>query len=364
MQKEFHYYATYCAAYLAGYTHDDCLQIAHSAALVDFCSEDYLAELSAPATAATTQLQLEMVDMKTDWFGRTRITEIWSSFHFLPGNLYAEPGKGGRRYKDKYRLICDVNSDLLVKTVELARGESLQAVGMAMHILADTWAHRYFAGTPSLVINNVNYNFYERVPEGEGTVERLVTFRHNPKAKDDPERSIYTNTIYRSSENSVMNLGHGRAGHLPDYGYAVYRYLPAWADYREVVKKNPEDFHHAFCQMVYALKCLRTQGRTFEKDTYDRESVEPYTEEICSILNHRSLEADLGWKEMGERLSGQTLPDFSPSMWRDEYLKAGQGDKEQTVLGRFFRAAIRQKEMVVGEIKASGNRILKTKKRR
>ena len=90
MQKEFHYYATYAAACLAGYSHEESLQIAYSAALVDFCSEDYLGELSAPVKAATTQLQLEMVDMKTDKFGRTKITEIWSSFHFLPGDLYAE----------------------------------------------------------------------------------------------------------------------------------------------------------------------------------------------------------------------------------------------------------------------------------
>ena len=364
MQKEFHYYATYCAAYLAGYPHEDSLQIAYSAALVDFCSEDYLMELSAPIRAATTQLQLEMVDTKTDWFGRTKITEIWASFHFLPGNLYAEVGKGIREYRDKYRLICDVNSDLLVKTVELARGESLQAVGVAMHILADTWAHRYFAGTPSLVINNVNYNFYERVPDGDGTVDRPVTFRHNPKAKDEPERSIYTNTIYRSSENSVMNLGHGRAGHLPDYGYAVYRYLPAWADYEEIVKNNPEDFYHAFGQMVYALKCLRTEGGVFQKDTYDTESVGPYEEEIRGILAIRRIDADLGWKDLGERLSGQVLPEFSNTTWREEYLKAGRDEKERTVLGRFIRAAIRQKEMVVGEIKASGSRILKTKKRK
>ena len=364
MQKEFHYYATYCAAYLAGYSHEDSLQVAYSAALVDFCSDDFLKELSAPATAATTQLQLEMVDMKTDRFGRTRITEIWSSFHFLPGNLYAEVGKGGRHYKDKYRLICDVNSDLLVKTVELARGESLQAVGVAMHILADTWAHRSFAGTPSLVINNVNYNFFERVPEGDGTVDRRVSFRHNPKAKDVPERSLYTNTIYRSSENSVMNLGHGRAGHLPDYGYAVYRYLPAWADYEEILKNNPEDFYHAFGQMVYALKCLRMRDVVFQKDTYDTESVSAYEETIRGILTKRDIMADLGWKDLGEQLSGRELPEFSTSTWREEYLNAEKDRKEQTVLGRFFRATIRQKEMVVGEIKASGNRILKTKKRK
>lgn len=361
MQKEFHYYATYTAAYLAGFSHEESVEIAYSAALVDFCSEDYLAELSAPARAATTQLQLEMVDTNSDWAGRRKITEIWASFHFLPGDLYREVKKGGRRYEEKYRLICDVNSDLLVKTVELARGKGLQAVGLALHILADTWAHRYFAGTPSLVINNTNYSFYERVPGETGYEDRPVVFRHNPSGKDDPEKGIYVNTIYRSSENSVMNLGHGRAGHLPDYSFAVYRYLPAWGDYEEVLKNNPEDFRHAFGQMVYALKCLRTET-PFEKDTYDTESVGPLEEEIRRILTHRSVESDLGWKELGEKLSGKTVPDFSVTDYCEEYRKAADGEKEETVLGRFFAAAIRQKNMVTQEICQSGNRILLKRK--
>ena len=34
-----------------------------------------------------------------------------------------------------HRLICDGNSDLLVKTVELARGESLEAVGIVIKVI-------------------------------------------------------------------------------------------------------------------------------------------------------------------------------------------------------------------------------------
>jgi len=35
MQKDFHYYATYCAAVIAGYNHEDSLTIAYSAQFVD-----------------------------------------------------------------------------------------------------------------------------------------------------------------------------------------------------------------------------------------------------------------------------------------------------------------------------------------
>ena len=71
---------------------------------------------------------------------------------------------------------------------ELAKGKGLEAAGLAMHVLADTWAHRHFAGTPSLSVNNTNYYFYEIIPDGEGYTERSVAFNHNPSSADDIER--------------------------------------------------------------------------------------------------------------------------------------------------------------------------------
>ncbi len=361
MQRNFHYYATYCAAFLAGYSHEESEEIAYSAALVDFCSATFLRELKGPAEAATTMLQMEMMEMPGDRYGRQEITRIWSTFHFLPYDLYAEV-KGGRRYKEKYRLICNTNSDLLVETVELARDKNLEAAGISMHILADTWAHRYFAGTPSLVINNTNYHFYEDVPMNDTVVSRRVNFRHSPSKADDLETSTYTNTIYQISENSVMSLGHGRAGHLPDYSFAVYRYLPAWANYEEYVKDNPVEFYQAFTQMVYALKCLRGEHPKFEKEVYANDTVEPYREEIEEFLRVRDVDSDLGWKTLGEKLSGQKITDFDMDKYKDEYRKAE--NKDETVLGRFFAAAIAQKQLVTVRIAESGNRIVKIRKKK
>ena len=181
MQMDFHYYATYCAAFLAGYDHEESLDIAYSAQFVDCCTRTLLSKLKAPLSAATTQLQLEMMNARTDLVGLQDITRIWASFHFLPGDLYAPVKKAARVYKYKYRLICNPNGSLLVDTVKLAKGGSLQAVGIAMHVLADTWAHRYFAGTPSLVINNTNSYFYELLPDG---TQRPVTFRHSTGGTD------------------------------------------------------------------------------------------------------------------------------------------------------------------------------------
>lgn len=354
MQEDFHYYATYAAACLSGYSPEEAAIICYSAQLVDLCSRTLLTKLRGPKEAATTQLSLEMADARMDAASMQEITRIWASFHFLPGDLTAERKGWSRRYRNKYRLICQPNSDLLLDTVELARGSSLQAAGIAMHVLADTWAHRYFAGTPSLVINNTNYHFYEIMPDNS---ERAVKFRHSPSAPDDLEQGIYTNSIYQGNENSIMNLGHGRAGHLPDYSFMRYRYLPAWGDYEEVVKDNPTEYYCAFCQMIRAMQYLRGEKDRFAKEEYAWETAGPWEEKIRQILSVRRPDACDDWKALGERISGKTAEPFQLEKHQEEYMTASEAEKDGTFLGKFFLAALAQKSMVTNRIYRSGSRL-------
>lgn len=356
MQEDFHYYATYCAAYLAGYTHDESMDICYSAQFVDLCTKTLLSKLGAPQDAATTQLQLELADSRTDILGLQDITRIWASFHFLPYDLYTQLSRKGRGYMNRYRLICKPNGPLLESTVNIANGTSLQHVGIAMHVLADTWAHTFFAGTPSLVINNTTDDFSEILTAEDGSVTtRRIRFRHNPGAADDLEQNLYTNTVYQSSEKSIMNLGHGRAGHLPDYSFIRYEYLPAWNNYESIVKDNPADYMKAFAQMIYAMKFLRGELDEFKPDTYADDTVAPYKERINEILTKRQINACEDWKKFGEELSGQTIEDFDLSKFQEEYIKAAKSAKKDTFIGKFIEGALAQKRMVTAEIVKSGN---------
>ena len=358
MNPDFHYYATYCAAILAGYSHDESMALCYSDQLVDLCSATLLAKIKGPLSAATTQLQLELMDARTDTIGLQNITRIWASFHFLPYDLSAEPPKRcSKRYRSKYRLICQPNSELLEQTVRLAKDKGMQAAGIAMHILADTWAHRNFAGTPSLVINNSSHYFYELFPDGDGYIEKKLTFRHSASAPDDLERSIYTSSLSVTSENSIMNLGHGRVGHLPDYCFIRYKYLPAWGGYEEIVKDNPADYHNAFCQMIHAMKYLRGAHETFERGHYDTEAAAPYEKELQEILNKRQLDASADWKALGEKLSGHEIEPFDLEKYQEEYMSAGEDAKGDTFLGKFIRAAMAQKSMVTTAIHQSGSKL-------
>ncbi len=355
MQLDFHYYATYCAACLAGYSVEESLEICYSAQFVDCCSRSLLSKLHAPLSAATTQLQLEMMDQRKDIIGLQDITRIWASFHFLPFDLYAQKDGGTRRYLNKYRLICNVNGDLVVDTVNLAKNSSLQAVGIAMHVLADTWAHRYFAGTPSFVINNVNSHFFELYSDGEKELERKIVFRHAPSGRDNLDEDLFVSTPFQNSENAVMNLGHGRAGHLPDYSFVKYKYLPAWGNYQEIIKDNPSDYMNAFCQMIYAMKYLRGTYEVFEKGRIEIEALGDLEEPITKILKKRRLDASEDWRELGERISGELIEEFDIEKYQKEYLQADKESRDDTYLGRFFLAAMKQKSMVTNKIFKSGN---------
>lgn len=357
MNQDFHYYGTYCAAILAGYTAEESLSIAYCANFVDFCTRSLLVRIKGPLSAATSMQQLEMMDSGVDLISLQNITRIWSSFHFLPGDLHAARRGCGRRYLNKYRLICNPNGELAAATVKLAKDKGLEAAGIAMHVLADTWAHRYFAGTPSLVINNTNEYFYELLPGENGFTRRQIRFMHNPAAEDDPETGRYNCSVYQPNENSVMNLGHARAGHLPDYSWIRYIYLPAWGEFRELLKDNPSEYMHAFRQMVYALRFLRGDYEDFQTARYDTEKVDPLAEEITRILETRQLNASADWKALGEKLSGVPIPDFDIETHQAEYVQADAIAREDTLLGRFLKAALAQKSMVTGHIFQSGNRL-------
>ena len=358
MNADFHYYATYCAAFLAGYSHEECMDIAYSDQLVDLCSKTFLASLHAPLSAATTQLQLELMDTRTDIIGLQDITRIWSSFHFLPRDLNADPKRRcSKSYRNKYRLICGPNGELLKDTIRLAGHKNLQSIGIAMHILADTWAHQNFAGTPSLVINNTNSYFYELFQEDDHFIEKKLTFRHSASLPDDLDESIYTSSLYSYSENSIMNLGHGRAGHLPDYSFIRYKYLPAWGQYEELIKDNPSDYWHAFCQMVYALKCLYEDAGKFACGQYDEETVRPHEDTIRQIIRKRQPDASEDWKAFGEKLSGVTIAPFDIRLYQEEYRCAAPEKKSETFIGRFILAALAQKSMVTNRIFTSGSKL-------
>lgn len=296
MNLDFHYYATYHAARIAGFEEWQAQEIANSAQMVDELTPALVNERKLKAEDYTITCQdvtdnvLDEFHMLSDEYGETlqKIRKVWVPFHFLPGNLPNEQirveylGKkdwagikyqetGAARDKRDFQCMCCPNSKLVTEmirdTVEVAKREEgkgkfdiLQLIGIRMHVLADTWAHQSFVGSPNYWINDVS-----DVQSGETEI------KHN-----------WTSTP-GASNYEITYLGHGRIGHLPDYGYAQYSYLPKWSSVKIEVN-NEQRFLSAFDQMVKAMKCIfedQTFAITNSRDEY-------MTDEIRDAITFRA----------------------------------------------------------------------------
>ncbi len=129
--------------------------------------------------------------------------------------------------------------------------------------------------------------------------------------------------------------------------------MPAWGNYAEIVKDNPQDYLNAFAQMVYALKYLKGTNKKFSLNTYDFDAIKKHRAEIEAIIKKPQLDASEDWMKFGKKLSGKTLKPFDLNKYVEEYLKCK--DKSKAQLTNFVVAAIKQKDMVTKNVHKSKN---------
>lgn len=280
MNKDFHYYGTYLAAIGAGFSAAEARKIAWAAQMTDDCTQSLLDSTRGSQHWAhrvvTCQSLLEMSASNmhsmsgVDSAELKKVRNIWMPFHFLPGNLaqvqkYTGETTWGTSVYDPVRdgadfqCICLHNSDLVYRMVDdtcarcstggdaATADKLLYLIGIRMHVLADTWAHEFFAGTPNYWVNEV-----EEIIQLDG-------------------RSIRTGAAPDGvSYYSLFYLGHGQAGHYPDYGYIAYQFRPHWMrESSALIKNNPLLFLAAFCQMLDAMTAIRTAGNFPRGCEYD-----------------------------------------------------------------------------------------------
>lgn len=375
MNLDFHYYGTYCAAMEAGYAKEEAKKIAYFAQFVDECTATLLDKNGIKKGNAlfvpTVQSEIELFSTLKNPFEFTEdeirtIAKIWASFHFLPGNTtgtevkYDGPEKygifDGWKYgvkEDKeFHLLCLPNSDLVVDMIECIREDvngigltnKLEHIGMAMHVLADTWAHYWFAGIPAWHINDAEGTVYEHLEDGS---KRSLRYTYDT-FKDNIEAGHYSCSPINIHYNGISYLGHGRMGHLPDYSFITYDYIPMWKagdgtkGSQRVLKNNPNVFMLAYTQMVYALRCIK-ENRPFQVEEYykleDGDRIG-----IRNILKTRKLDTSMEWKDYIKNKGYDEPAAFSAQAVFTAYQNAV--DKTNTDLVRFLHAASGHAETV------------------
>lgn len=357
MNQDFHYYGTYCAARIAGFEHNQAETIAFFAQFVDDCTASNIKKIRGKlddTTIITSQSALGLVKRYKDQREFTpdelkEIAQIWCPFHFLPGNKgqqipYEGPEKHknwsyGDREKGGFTLLCRPNSELVKTMIKNLLGdgksieEKLPYIGMVMHILADTWAHQNFAGIPAWWINEAGKDVFEII--------------HNADHSEEKKKLSFTwltgeaigMNCYECAPSGTRYIalayhGHGRIGHLPDYGYMVYEYQPMWSA-NVVRKNNPEDFTNAFRQMIRIMEELLGNK---EENSNNLEMPPCFidklkTDEICRNMTKHINDT------YGEEISETTYLSYFDSL----------KNERKAQLDAFFKAAKVHRDMVMEE---------------
>lgn len=318
MNRDFHYEGTFAAAVIAGFAPEAAATIAWAAQTVDECTKEninkfypYLNNWAPVYTCETVteNIKEELSSILSNETSSTlqEIRSIWIPFHFLPGNVEQHityqgsiPLPGERDIRD-FLCMCEPSSNLVLEMIQKAiyifqnhgaqeKKDYLVMIGILMHVLADTWAHKYFTGTPNYHVNEVS-NVQVQNP-----------------APPLPEEYETSTTPPGLTNYSLSYLGHGRAGHYPDYGCMTYQYQPFWKQPGNTITKDgPEDFCCAFEQMEWALRCFCT-GRTF---TLSEEPSETKDWLVCvkNVVSTPLADQSAVWRqEMADFVDYSSLP--------------------------------------------------------
>lgn len=367
MNLDFHYYGTFVAACMAGYLPEDAKIIAFAAQFVDECDKSNLRNFGKVKAIPTVQSFSDMLDITLPMSEKNKklqnsVREIWMPFHFLPGNIrcckHSYQGdnscsKPKWQYSDEqkkiFELLCcsdsEIATDMINDTV-LNYSTNLHMIGIRMHVLADTWAHQYFAGTPSWFVNDYIGTIIPINEDNSRSASLEMGSKYAAITSDKIKDKKFSATGTSNDCGSIYYLGHGRVGHIPDYGCMHYGYRPQWNGGYEIIKNNPQEFMEAFKRMVYALRCIKNQNE------YDPQKLNINLGEKASILERifktETIDQSSEWKKHLKVLLGGkniTLPSFNADAWVNKLAGEGSFQPTQDYI-EFQKAAIKHRQFV------------------
>jgi len=242
MQIDYHHAVTYVVARCSGFDHADARTVAHAAQYVDDATNDGLIHFTNKAMYQRIASAHKMLDYRN--MENLANHRVWIPFHFLPGNDDKRAGENpDTDFREK--IVCRPNSHVAQDMVRACirdrhKPNALHRLGITMHVYADTWAHRGFAGIND-TINLVR-----------GVKDRNC----NPDPGFLDRAKNYFADLFdaRTSEfiGGVLPLGHGAALSYPDRPFLKWHYTNGKGEFVE--RDNPKDFIEAANHLCIAMR--------------------------------------------------------------------------------------------------------------
>lgn len=390
MDIDMHYFGTYAAARLAGYDLGEATTIAHAAQYVDESTAATLLDdkgaylvpdfkphptiqetsLDGEVSQAAFKPYMQSSATETGWSDAylNHVRRVWASFHFLPANYGAQPpmaysgplSDGKWRYDDfaktEFKMLCLPDGPLVGAmvndTVDNHRGTDylLHLAGLRMHVMADTYAHTYYAGTYSWCLNDVGGTVTEIHQDGSRKNIVWVPGGVGGETYAPAISGSYWGTPY---------LGHIRMGHVPDYPYIKYEYTPRWSS-APLVKDNPTFYLRAFRQITEALRCIR-DGRRFDPTAIPALPADTEAK-VVAVLAQRDGTPEKRCAAWRDALANQTFDgrvlgapvEFDHQTWIAACKAKPAPERHSTDYYRFNKAAAAHVELVATTLYRDG----------
>lgn len=244
MQIDFHHAVTYVTARAAGFDPVAAEKIAYSAQYVDDAVKTGTIRFQNKAMYDRICSAHKMADYRNmETLANHR---VWLPFHFLPGNGGKTADQSpGLTFEE--RILCTADSPVahdMIQACILDRDKpfGLHRLGITLHVYADTWAHRGFAGINS-------------------DINDLAELRDESDAGFDPQGMLSRffgslfDRVASKLVGDVMPLGHGAALCFPDLPYLKWSYKKKNGD--RVHRDNTAAFMEAADSMCRAMKKYR-----------------------------------------------------------------------------------------------------------
>ena len=303
MQIDFHHTVTYVTARLAGFDHEKADIIAYSAQYVDDATNGGTIKFDNGAMYKRISSAHKMVDYRH--FHELDSIRVWTPFHFLPGN-------GGMKAEDNpegsfvNKLVCKPNSYVAQDMINMCLADrdkpyGLHRLGISMHVYADTWAHREFAGV-SHKINNVELLSHDDE----------ATKSYFSKMKDAVTNFAISNTF---------PLGHGAALSYPDRPYLEWEYENGFGEV--ISRDNTNEFTEAANEMFRVMQ--QFQGK---KPT----SIPKHDMETIKLI-FQAAKTDDGEERHKEWLEQIAKGSFSFGAQELEYIPKGKNSWKHQAIG-------------------------------
>lgn len=278
MQIDCHHGMTYVLARMSGFNHEEADKIAYAAQYVDDATNAGLIKFDTGAMYSRASSAHGVYDFMNH-LDEYENHLVWVPFHFLPGF-------NGKAYNEENdasfieNIVCKPDSytarDMLDYCVAgKDKDYALHRLGITMHVYADTFAHKGFAG----IIHDIN------------KVENLKM--------ENEDESLF-DTLKSQGLSSRFPMGHGAALECPDKPYLKWSYTNGLGDLVE--RDNLKDFEtaaQAICGQLIRYRLEAGMGELNEELSANmdynfariKKNLETFTEPTGEERHKRWLES-------------------------------------------------------------------------